>query len=101
MAKFDQSGLKRELKLVKRQQLALCMVSALQTATCFGVTIYLGITASSDCYDSIFWSNIAGNFSQILFRALPSLLLMESHRKNYRRTVVVVKPEDSSVSLTS
>ena len=49
MAKFDQSVLKRELKLVKRQQLFLCLVSALQTISCFGVTVYLYLKRHDDC----------------------------------------------------
>lgn len=43
MAKFDQSNLKSECKIVRRQQYLLGIVSLVQTVTCLGITIFLAI----------------------------------------------------------
>ena len=54
---------------------------------CLGVTIFLYVNAGQEkglnCQPSIFWTQLVMAPTQLLFRALPSVLVMDSHRKNY------------------
>ena len=67
------------------------------TVTSVGITIFLLINADvqskHDCIQSVYLSYMIGNPVQLLFRALPSLLVMYSHVKNYRPATHQSVPE--------
>ena len=84
IAKFDQSGIKRELKLVKLQQWIIGVLSLLGTLTSLTKLIYLLAMRDEEevkCQDTIYRATICGQPIWIVFEALPRALIMASHIK--------------------
>mmetsp|Transcript_31707 Transcript_31707/g.39470 ORF Transcript_31707/g.39470 Transcript_31707/m.39470 type:complete len:152 (-) Transcript_31707:500-955(-) len=86
MAKFDESGLESELNLVKTQQRVIGFISAAHTATMYASALYLLIERyrkEDECTHQIFWATTVGQPIQLIFRFVPSTMIMASHIKNY------------------
>ena len=97
LSKFDQEGIKNELDLVKLQQWLIGFILLVQCMSSIGVVCYLAVEFIKDeteCEEQVFTAFAYTEPWQVVFRAVPSILILVSHIKNYQiRQIIENKPK--------
>ena len=87
LRKFDQDGIKNELKLVKLQQWLIGIILLTQCLISIGTLGYLAfeyVKDETECEQQVFHAMAYTEPYQVVFRAAPSIIILVSHIKNYR-----------------